>query len=269
MKVILSRKGFDSANGGIVSPIFEDGTMISFPIPSKDKDEYSDLQYNEITYTDILDDLKYSGGASCHLDPDIDESRRITKVPGWKPIFGQIGSSASYLMKTVQVQPGDIFLFFGNFHKVEKKQGKYRYIHGSGDFYQDKDLQVIWGYLQIGDIISVPEEQRKYSWHPHSCESRTKKDSNIMFIASDQLSFNEDMPGAGILKYDKKRVLTLEGANKATWTKKSIYDIENVIGNRHNSAKNPSSEIYYAGIWQELGLRESAECTRFAKDIVL
>lgn len=27
MKIILSRKGFDSANGGIVSPIFEDGTI--------------------------------------------------------------------------------------------------------------------------------------------------------------------------------------------------------------------------------------------------
>ena len=36
MKIILSRKGFDSSNGGIVSPIFEDGSMISFPIPSKD-----------------------------------------------------------------------------------------------------------------------------------------------------------------------------------------------------------------------------------------
>ena len=38
MKIILSRKGFDSANGGIVSPIFEDGAMISFPIPSNDVD---------------------------------------------------------------------------------------------------------------------------------------------------------------------------------------------------------------------------------------
>ena len=48
MKVILSRKGFDSSNGGIVSPIFEDGSMISVPIPSKDKDQFSDLQYNVI-----------------------------------------------------------------------------------------------------------------------------------------------------------------------------------------------------------------------------
>lgn len=43
MKIILSRKGFDSANGGIVSPIFEDGTMISFPIPSGDTDTYDSL----------------------------------------------------------------------------------------------------------------------------------------------------------------------------------------------------------------------------------
>ena len=44
MKVILSRKGFDSANGGIVSPILEDGTMISFPIPSNDSSSFNDLQ---------------------------------------------------------------------------------------------------------------------------------------------------------------------------------------------------------------------------------
>ena len=44
MKVILSRKGFDSVNGGIVSPILEDGTMISFPIPSTDANTYSELE---------------------------------------------------------------------------------------------------------------------------------------------------------------------------------------------------------------------------------
>ena len=43
MKIILSRKGFDSANGGIVSPIFENGTMLTFPIPSNDKETYNDL----------------------------------------------------------------------------------------------------------------------------------------------------------------------------------------------------------------------------------
>ena len=36
-----------------------------------------------------------------------------------------------------------------------------------------------------------------------------------------------------------------------------------------SSAKNPSEGIYYAGIWQELGLVESEECTAWAKTIVL
>jgi hypothetical protein len=35
MKVILSRKGFDSGYGGIPSPVLPDGTMLSLPIPSK------------------------------------------------------------------------------------------------------------------------------------------------------------------------------------------------------------------------------------------
>ena len=57
MKIILSRKGFDSANGGIVSPIMEDGTLISFPIPSDDNDTYDVLTYGGQTYTKILEGL--------------------------------------------------------------------------------------------------------------------------------------------------------------------------------------------------------------------
>ena len=38
MKLILSRKGFDSSAGGIASPILPDGRMISLPIPSSGDD---------------------------------------------------------------------------------------------------------------------------------------------------------------------------------------------------------------------------------------
>lgn len=31
-----------------------------------------------------------------------------------------------------------------------------------------------------------------------------------------------------------------------------VYDLEHILGNRKNSAKNPDEAIYYAGIWQEL-----------------
>ena len=41
MKVILSRKGFDSSNGGCPSPILPDGTLLSLPIPTDDRDRRS------------------------------------------------------------------------------------------------------------------------------------------------------------------------------------------------------------------------------------
>ena len=268
MKVVLSRKGFDSSNGGIVSPIFEDGTMISFPIPSDDSDQFSDLHYKGVSYLDILSDLHYKGGKYCHVDPDLDQARRITTVNEWTPAFGQIDSSATYL-KNIGIKEGDLFLFFGNFHHVEKTNGHYRYIRKSGDFYKDRDLQVVWGYLQVGRIIDDPSEQKQLWWHPHSNKSRRNNKTNVIFEASEKLSFDENKPGAGLLSFDVKRVLTLENNTKATWKKNAVYDTEHILCNRRNSAKNPNEGLYYAGIWQELGLAESEECIAWAKTIVL
>lgn len=48
MKLILSRKGFDSSAGGKPSPIFPDGTMISLPIPDKaSPTAYQDIAGNQ------------------------------------------------------------------------------------------------------------------------------------------------------------------------------------------------------------------------------
>ena len=271
MKVILSRKGFDSSNGGIVSPIMEDGTMLSLPIPSDDQDRFEDLVYGDHSYAQILRDLNYKEDPrypNCHVDPDLSTDRRKTKIADWCPIFGQVSSSAIYLLDTVKVEVGDLFLFFGNYHKVKYFDGKYKYIKKTGDFYSDHDLQVIWGYMQVGRIVQDPEEQRKYHWHPHSVESFVAEKTNVMFIASDTLSFNPDMPGAGILPFRKDRVLTAKNCNKATWIKRSVYDVDTIVGNRKNSSKIADG-IYYAGIWQELGLRETLECEAWAKSIVL
>ena len=54
-------------------------------------------------------------------------------------------------------------MFFGNFHCVRNKGGHFEYIKKTGDFYKDKDLQVIWGYLQVGEVIDDLDEQgRRY-----------------------------------------------------------------------------------------------------------
>ena len=67
MKVVLSRKGFDSSYGGFPSPILPDGTLISLPIPSmkyssslypKDKiptwKTWNDEDYHPLSYSDLL-----------------------------------------------------------------------------------------------------------------------------------------------------------------------------------------------------------------------
>ncbi len=135
MKIILSRKGFDSSNGGCPSPIMPDGTLLSMPIPSDgDKDKYSDLEYCGTKYSDLLDQLKPGNDFKhCHVDPDIRDNR-ISKIPKWIPAFGQIGSAQGKLINS-GVEKGDLFLFFGWFRKVELVDGKYRFIPRSkGDF---------------------------------------------------------------------------------------------------------------------------------------
>ena len=159
-------------------------------------------------------------------------------------------------------------MFFGNYHRVQYSNGIYQYIKKTGDFYSDNDLQIIWGYMQVGDIIQDAEEQRKYSWHPHSARDFVEEKSNVMFIGSEKLSFNPNMPGAGILKFREDRVLTAKNCNKATWVKRPFYNVDAIVGNRKNSSKIADG-IYYAGIWQELGLNETLECEDWAKSIVL
>jgi hypothetical protein len=266
MKVILSRKGFDSSNGGIPSPIMEDGQLIPFPIPSCDLDRYDDLYYKDDSYQKLVSDLKYKGGATCHVDPDLTLNNRKKEIKGWCPVFGQINSSSMYLQSSVGVAEGDLFLFFGNYHFVEKSGEKYRFVKKTDDFYKDRDIQLIWGYLQVGKIITKKEDFLKYSWHPHANEERICNPSNVMFVAREKLSFNENMSGAGVFKYDEKRVLTAKGCNKATWIKNIVYDVNSVVGNRKNSCATDSG-IYYAGIWQELGLKETKECEDWAKSL--
>ena len=270
MKIILSRKGFDSANGGIVSPITEDGTLLSFPIPSDDKNTYDELKYNDDTYVKILQDLKYKGGVfNCHLDPDLDISRRKDTIPGWLPVVGQCDQAASYLLNNVKVEVGDIFLFFGNFHRVVKAEGKYYFLRRTNDFYKDNDLQVIWGYLQVGKIVTDASEQEKYYWHPHSSKKFTDKKVNVMFVGGERLSFDDNIRGAGVFKFSPDKVLTLEGRNKATWIKRDFYDVDSVIGERKNSVRESDEKkgLYYAGIWQELALKESLKAEEWARSL--
>ena len=117
MKLILSRKGFDSSAGGMPSPIFPDGRMVSLPIP----DERSQVSYADISYSGAslgplvaqLTDGQIPAHYRAHIDPDLAKNS-LPRLAGWRPIFGQTGPAQGHLRNN-GVGLGDLFLFFGLF----------------------------------------------------------------------------------------------------------------------------------------------------------
>jgi len=101
MKLILSRKGFDSSAGRMPSPILPDGTLLSLPIPTDADPEftYGDLQYGQSSYHEIISQLKRTfKDGYCHLDPDL-RPEAVARPAGWRPAFGQSGAALSHLNK--------------------------------------------------------------------------------------------------------------------------------------------------------------------------
>ena len=221
MKVILSRKGFDNQYGKQPSPIMPDGTLLSLPIPSKhDKIRFVDLSYNEKSYYDIIKELNPKSSIkesyTCHLDPDLrfDCNKRNGD---WRPLFGQTGSAYGHL-KSKGVCENDIFLFFGTFRMTELIDGRLQYIPRS------PEQHIIFGYLQVGEMHTNFESFPEYAKsHPHTTERFKLNKRNCLYEARQQLSFNNDLPGAGVFNYHPDLVLTKNGESKSRWNLPSFF----------------------------------------------
>jgi hypothetical protein len=124
VKLVLSRKGFDSSSGGAPSPILPDGTMFSLPVPlARSVKTYNDIRKgrDESTMVRLVEDL--TGGnigrdALAHLDPDLHHAA-LDRAPGWRPCFGQTDAAQTHL-EGCGVGRGDLFLFFGWFRESAK-----------------------------------------------------------------------------------------------------------------------------------------------------
>ena len=186
MKIILSRKGFDSSNSTIPSPILPDGTMLSMPIPSDDPYTYADYGLAE-----TLEKLKPAKGKDspwaqrrCHFDPDLKRGA-----------FGQAGAAATHLLRQGVEAEGGLFLFFGWFRRVDEQ---YRYC--------GPDFHAIYGYMLVppGSVISDNEIiTTNYPWHPHAAPRK----NNRLYIPSDW----------GMFKFDDDLVLTKPGQSRSRW----------------------------------------------------
>jgi hypothetical protein len=197
MKLILSRKGFDSANGGCPSPILG-GLLCSLPIPDRGSPtSYGKLSsFNGSRIPQIVENLtrgRVARSDGAHLDPDLHRDS-IARTAGWRPIFGQAAAAQSHLARH-EVGCGDLFLFFGCFRQAEKVGATFRFVRDA------PKLHVIFGWLQIGRVSRANNElTTEFPWangHPHLAAPERYK-NNTLYFASDRLSsIGIDASGAG------------------------------------------------------------------------
>jgi len=277
MKVILSRKGFDSKYGGKPSPILPDGRLVSFPIPNeKDTVSYDDLNLEDgKTYFDLMNELGIDHvldgknkripllGAHCHLDPDIYRSV-LPRDRNWKPLFGQIDKAQSHL-KNMCVRVDDLFLFFGWFKRTGYRNGKIVFVQNT------PDLHIIFGYMQIGEIKKVDfltdlDEWMQYHPHVKSEERKMDKTNNTLYVARDKLSFNENLSGAGSFSFNKRLVLTKDGFSRSMWDLDPKIFQDSIISHH----PKPWKEGYFqsASIGQEFVIQKNDKTENWAKDLI-
>lgn len=155
MKIVFSRKGFDSSSGGCPSPIV-DGRPISLPIPSS-KDvstTYADLGFAGLVHKVTKGRLQ--AGATCHHDPMFVEGECL---------LGQQGAAQTHLARN-GVGVGDTFLFFGLFADELSGERHHR----------------IFGFMTVASCTAVsdlsPSSRAELAAlkHPHVLRSSVDKD---------------------------------------------------------------------------------------------
>ncbi|RJY10360.1 hypothetical protein D6201_10775 [Aurantiacibacter aquimixticola] len=157
MKIILSRKGFDSASGGGPSPVVG-GRAISLPIP--DTQGISRTTYGKLRlggHAKRASRGRFSGRHLCHNDPLFCEKGRA--------LLGQCGAAQTHLANH-GVGVGDLFLFFGLFRE-----------NGAAPHHR------IFGYLRVEEVVSLwdcSDERRgelAALGHPHALGMHAANDA--------------------------------------------------------------------------------------------
>jgi hypothetical protein len=222
MKIILSRKGFDSSLGGVASPIFPSGELYTLPIPesfySRQSKRYQEIRAGDHTLGAIVDDLtggKVKPEVFAHLDPDLD-ALSIPRPANWRPIFGQAGAAEKHLQNQ-GVKAGDVFVFYGWFRQVELVSGKFRYVRTA------PDLHVIFGWLQVEQRLAIDSISEIPVWardHPH-CKARIHSHLDSIYISTSHLHLpgtEMHTPGAGVFqRFAPELCLTAPHQSRSVW----------------------------------------------------
>lgn len=154
MRIIFSRKGFDSGSGGGPSPIV-DGRPVTLPIPAgaASNTTYGELGLGEHAARSSRG--KLGADDFCHHDPMFTEDGEC--------LFGQCGAAQTHLERQ-GVREGDVFLFFGLFRDWEQ---------GGEPHHR------FFGYLEVAEIVPLsdgaPQELIDIA-HPHALVMHHRND---------------------------------------------------------------------------------------------
>lgn len=229
MRLILSRKGFDSSAGGVASPILPDGQLYSLPIPVPydDRATFEHVTFEGSSIGGMVESLTngvFKCASNIHLDPDLRRDARPREA-GWLPAFGQSDSAARHLAQQ-EVGIGDLFLFFGWFRQTIDTPGGLRFDQRA------PDLHVIFGWLQVGTILKPGENDCLIpTWlrpHPHVSGHSATARSNVIYIANPTLQLDglESWPGGGVFeRFSPTLTLTAPGSRlRSQWRLPHWFD---------------------------------------------
>lgn len=227
MKLIFSRKGADSTNLGIPSPILPSGRMVSLPIPGqRSPHRYRDIQMGDEHLGRFVEDLtseddEYTEESIAHHDPDL-VRESMEREEGWRPILGQTGAAETHL-RNQGVDSGDLFLFFGWFRRVHEEGGEYTYVDSA------PNIHALFGWLQIDRRVSTYDRDELPEWalsHTH-LSREPRKDNDSVYLAKEKLELpglEVDLPGGGTFgDFDPRLQLTAEGESRSLWSLPSCF----------------------------------------------
>jgi hypothetical protein len=275
VKIILSRKGVDSAAGGIPSIVLPNDDIVHVPIPgdAEEKITYSNVKYSKEgdNLANLLAELTsnihygktkvpFSNGIKCHLDPDINQLS-FQRSRDWRGCFGQIGA-AQTVLTSANVAKGDIFLFFGWFNKTYMDNEKLKFCKGNG-------FHMIYGWLEIDEMIytnkmAVPNWLK---YHPHMNANKKDDQKNCIYVASQKLSMTDNITGYGVFdKFDESLVLTKEGMSRSKWNLPDFFRNTSITYHSESSWKDNYFQSAFRG--QEFVCQENSEITEWAEGII-
>ena len=161
----------------------------------------------------------------CHYDP------RLNQKIG---IFGQANAAQSEL-DNLEVQTGDLFLFFGWFRNVGKK---------------GTDLHHLFGWLQIDEIIKGEKDIKNYLKlkkldHPHGFEDVSRYKNNTLYLGANKLTLNKRklLKRARFKKTHRDLILTEENKQDPIGNFRMSSKTQNLFMNRLKWSDSKSKTI--------------------------